>query len=164
MLDFIKRHEANAVLAALITSVLALFSGVGSAWLTYHYNTQSQDRQARLEQVSKFDGANGELIAAAGAFINAINDNKDLEPARRQLSSVLANQIYSVENLQKFFNGNVGKLAREYQQAVSELNQVAQKTNTVTEMRPWTEGFGRVLDTKSALSRELYVALGTKRT
>lgn len=159
----IEKHQGNAILAAILASIVSICVGVGSVALTFYYNTQTQDRQVKLEQVSKFDGSSAELITAAGAFINAINENKDIDSARLKISQVLAAQIDSSENLKKFYGNDVRRLAKDYQSAISELNQVGQRTNTVTEMRPWTESLGRVLDTKAALSEQLYGVLGSQR-
>lgn len=161
--DYIERNQSNAVIAAVITAVLALVGSLGQVYLTYYYNTQSQDRQIKIEQISKFDGSSAELISAAGTFINAVNDKKDLEDARKQLSAVLATQIFTTQNLQNFYGNDIGKLIRDYQTAISELNQISQKTGSVTEMRPWTESFGRVLDTRANLSNQLHTTLGSRR-
>jgi hypothetical protein len=161
--EFIQKHQSNAILAALVASVLALGGTVLSNYLTYYYNVQSQDRQVKLEKVSRFDASSAELIAAAGVFINAINDSKDLEAARKQLSSVVASQIYNSQDLGAVYGNDVGGTIREYQTALTELNQTSQKTSSATEMRAWSETFGRVLDTKAVLSEQLYGALGSGR-
>lgn len=162
--EFIKKHESNAILAALIASVLAL-AGTGlSNYLTFYYNGQSQDRQVKLEQISKFDASSVQLVAAAGSFINAINNNnKGLEEAKRQLSSVIASQIYTSEDFARAYGSGVSPIVKEYQAALTDLNRTAQKTSSVTEMRAWSETFGRVLDSKAQLSDGLYAAVGSHR-
>lgn len=162
--EFIQRHQSNVITAAILGSVLSLIVAVVSAGLTYHYSNQSQDRQARLEQAAKFDSSSGDLIAAAGAFINAINNNnKDLDAARRQISSVVATQIYTSEDLRRAYGQDVDQGVKQYQSALTELNQTASQTSSVTEMRAWSETFGRVLDSKAQLSDEIYDSLGSKR-
>jgi len=161
--EFIEKHESNAILAALIASVLALLGTVCSNYLTYYYNNQSQDRQVKLEQISKFDASSVQLVAAAGAFINAINsNNNDLEVARKQLSFVIASQIYTSEDLTRAYGPGVGPVVKEYEAALSDLNQTAQKTSSVTEMRAWSETFGRALDAKAVLTNQLYTAVGSR--
>jgi hypothetical protein len=76
------------------------------------------------------------------------------------MRTVVATQIHDSENLRKFFDGKVDKLVSEYQSAIAELNDVAQKTSNVAEMRPWTESFGRALDAKANLSTQLYSSVG----
>jgi hypothetical protein len=163
VLDFIARHSQNAILASLIASVLALAGSVGSAVLTYQYTRASQDRQIRLDQLTRFDASSSQILEAAGAFISAINENKDLPVARQRLSAVLATQMHDADSIKLLYGSHVDRLINEYQAAVSELNQAAQKTSSVTEMRPWTESFGRVLDTKSNLIQGIYNEVGIQR-
>jgi hypothetical protein len=164
MKEYIEKHRDNAIIAALVVSVLALAGTVLSCYLTYYYNSQSQDRQAKLEQISKFDASSTELVAAAGAFINAINQNdgKELEAVRRKLSQVIASQIYGSQDFTKAYGGDLDDVVRRYQAALAELNNTARGTSSVTDMRPWSESFGRVLDTKATLSDRLYSAMGSR--
>lgn len=152
MARFLERHASNAILAAILTSVLAFAGSIVSVYLSYHFATVAQDRQARIEQITKFDAASAQLIEAAGSFINAINGKQDLEPSRLKVRTAVANQISQTEVLRNLFDGDISKIVGEYQDALSEFNKVAEKTETVTEMRPWAESFGRVLDLKAALS------------
>jgi hypothetical protein len=160
MPGFLERHSQNALLGTMIASVLALIGSIVSVFVTIHYGNVIQDRQIRLEQVSKFDQSSIQIIEAGGSFISAINDNKSLAPAKDKLSAVLAAQINETDNITKFFGQRAKRKAEQYQSALEELNQVAQKTSGVTEMRPWAESFGRALDAKSILSQELYGQLG----
>ncbi len=160
MLDWIKSN--NALATALITSFVALFTSVTSLYISYHFNVQSQDRQMKLEQVGKFDSSTAELIAAAGGFVSAINDNKNINEARLQLSNVIATQIHQAESIGRFHDREIRNLVVEYQDVSNELNQVAQKTSKVTDMRPWTETFGRMLDVKAKLAAEVHTSLGTQ--
>ena len=123
-------------------------------YLTYSYGKAAQDRQVRLEQISKFDATSMQIIEAAGAFIVAINNEHDLGPSRAKLSAALATQIHDSRSLENTFEG-ADRIVREYQDAIAELNQIAQKTASANDMRPWTESFGRVLDYKAALSNRL---------
>jgi hypothetical protein len=161
--DFIKEHSQNAILGALIASALALVGSVVSVYMTYHYAIVAQDRQVRLEQLSKFDASSSQIVEAAGSFINAINDNKDLLSAKQKLSAILATQIHDTEGFRILYGKKIDTLVGNYQTAIIELNQAAQKTLSVTEMRPWTESFGRVLDAKTNLIRGLYSEAGVRK-
>ena len=158
---FFEKHAQNALIGAIITSILALLTGIVSIWLTVHFNDLAQVRQLRLEQITKFDQSGQQIVEAASAFIVAINDkdSKALGSARLKLNAVLARQAHDTENIARFFDQQAKK-AKDYQSALEELSQIAQRTNDVTEMRLWAETFGRVLDSKSNLSRELYTQLG----
>jgi hypothetical protein len=160
MFGFIREKSENVSVAAIITSALSAVASIVCVYLTYQYATSTQDRQVRLEQVSKFDTNSSQLIEAGGQFIAAINDNKDLSGAKVKMRTVVASQIHDSENLRKFFDGPVSQLVSDYQSAISELNDVAQKTSNPTEMRPWTESFGRALDAKASLSTQLYSTIG----
>jgi hypothetical protein len=81
-------------------------------------------------------------------------------PPKLKVRTVVANQIQDAENLRKLFDGRIDKVASEYQSALLEFNQVAEKTDSVTNMRPWVESFGRVLDLKAALSKQLSISMG----
>ncbi len=159
---FFEKHAQNALIGAIITSILALLTGIVSIWLTVHFNDLAQVRQLRLEQITKFDQSGQQIVEAASAFIVAINDkdSKALGSARLKLNAVLAGQAHDTENIARFFDQQAKKKAKDYQSALEELSQIAQRTNDVTEMRLWAETFGRVLDSKSNLSRELYTQLG----
>jgi hypothetical protein len=160
MTSFLEKHSQNAILAAVLTSILAIVTSLGSVFFTYYFTTASQDRQLKIEQVSKFDGTSAQLIDAAGLFIDAINAKQDLATARLKVRTVVATQIQDTETLRKIFDGKIEALINDYQSALEEFNQVAEKTASVTEMRPWAESFGRVLDTKSTLSHGLSNAIG----
>jgi hypothetical protein len=160
MSGFLERHSQNALIGSMIASAIALISSVISMCVTVHYTNTAQVRQMRLEQISKFDSSGEKVVEAGGSFIAAVNDHKQLDPAKTNLSAVLATQIQETDNISKFFDGNVRKSAEQYEEALMELNQVAQKTSAITEMRPWAESFGRALDAKLRLSQELYTALG----
>jgi hypothetical protein len=160
MRSFLQRHSQDAILAAVLSCALGAAISLVSAYVSYHYTQVGQDRQARLEQVSKFDAASVQIIDAGGSFILVINESKDPVAARQKLRAVIADQIHETESFRKFYGKNVGARIEEYQSALAELNQVAQRTASVTDMRPWAESFGRVLDAKSALSESLYTALG----
>lgn len=164
MLDaFIQKHQSNAILAAVLASALALGGTVVGNILTYYYNVQTQDRQVRLEQISKFDTSSADLVTAAGAFINAINDNKDLDAARKQVSSVVATQIYTSEDLRRTYGDDVARIIKDYQAALTDLNKTSGRTASATEMRVWSETFGRVLDTKAELSEQIHGNIGSRR-
>jgi uncharacterized membrane-anchored protein YhcB (DUF1043 family) len=161
MPSFFERHSQNAIAAALLASVIAVVIGVASLYLTVHYNKVSQDRQARLEQVAKFDQSTQQIIDAAQSFVSSINDNnKGLDPAKVKLRTVIASEINETDNITRFLDKSARDRGEQYQTALQELNDVAQKTSGITDMRPWAESFGRVLDNKALLSRELYTELG----
>ena len=162
MIEFLRKHRDSALVAAILTSIFSVVGSGVSAYYSYQASKITQDRQTRLEQLSKFDASSSQIIETSSAFITAINENKDVEAARQKLGAVLATQIYEVDNITKFYDGKVSKIAKEYQDALIEMNQVAKKTTSVTEMRIWTESFGRVLDVKSVLSKEPYLALGVE--
>jgi hypothetical protein len=133
---FFERHSQNAIAAALVTSVVAVVIGIVSIFLTVHYNNVSQDRQARLEQIAKFDQSTQQIIDAAQSFISAINDNsKGLDPAKIKLRTVIASEINETGNIARFFDQGVKQRAETYQTVLEELNDVAQKTSGVTDMR-----------------------------
>jgi hypothetical protein len=159
-MSWIEKHSQNAIMAALVASALAFAGSVASVVMTYHYGTVSQDRQAKIEQISKFDAAGSQLVEAAGLFINSINAQQDLGPAKLKVRTVVANQIQETEILRNLFGNDLKTTIDEYQSALSEFNQTASRTNDVTAMRPWAESFGRVLDTKSSLSKALSKRLG----
>jgi hypothetical protein len=164
MANFLKRHEQNALLAALIGAAAAILIGIVSIVLTVYFNNETQDRQLRLEQVSKFDASSQQVIDAGASFIAAINNNRGLAPAREKLSAVVAAQIHETDKITKFFDDRVQQRAGRYENALSELNEVAQRTSSAADMRTWTETFGRVLDANSTLSRALYYNMGIKGT
>jgi hypothetical protein len=165
MLKYFKENSQNALVAAVLTSIISAFASGWSVYQTYYYATATQDRQVRLEQISKFDNNSSQLIDAGGQFVEAINSsNKDLAGAKVKMRTVVASQLHDSENLRKFFDGRVSKLVTEYQAAISELNDSAQKTSSVIEMRPWTESFGRALDAKATLSGQLYTSVGKSKS
>jgi hypothetical protein len=150
----------DAILAALLTGLIAIAAAAFSGYLSYHYGTVSQDRQVRLDQIAKFDSASSQLIEAAGSFVTAINGHQDLDPSRLKVRIAVANELQQADGLRRIFGGGIDKLVTDYQGALTEFNQVADKTRSVTDMRPWAESFGRVLDVKSDLSKELSVSMG----
>jgi hypothetical protein len=162
MTQFLEKHSQNAIIASLFAGAFSVLVSGFSIYLTVHYNSVSQERQARFEQITKFDQSTQAVIDAGGAFIAAINsdDLKALAAARSKLTTALATQMRETDDITKFFDKKAQRRASQYQSALEELNRVAQKTGGVTEMRPWVESFGHVLDTKSMLSHELYSQLG----
>jgi hypothetical protein len=160
MKQWLKDHSQNMIIAAVVTSVLAAIVSIGSAVVSYELGKMSQDRQAKIEQVSKFESSNGQIIAAGGQFIAAINSNKELDSAKLKLSTVVATQIHESESLRGIFDSKVNASVTDYQTALLELNSVAQKTTSSVEMRLWAESFGRALDAKSNLSQQLNNAVG----
>jgi hypothetical protein len=164
MLTYFKENAQNALIASVIASVISAASAVGCVYMTYYYSTATQDRQVKLEQISKFDGNSSQLIDAGGQFVAAINsNNKDLSGAKVKMRTVVASQLHDSENLRKFFDGRINKLVTDYQTAISDLNDVAQKTSSATEMRLWVESFGRALDAKASLSTQLYTSVGKSK-
>ncbi|SEI08880.1 hypothetical protein [Tardiphaga sp. OK245] len=164
MFKYLKDNSQNALVAAVLTSVISAVAALVSVYMTYHYSTATQDRQVRLEQISKFDANSSQLIDAGGQFVAAINsNNKDLSGAKVKMRTVVASQLHDSENLRKFFDGRVNKLVTDYQAAISDLNDVAQKTASPMEMRPWAESFGRALDAKASLSTQLYTSVGKSK-
>ena len=164
MLRYFKENAQNALIASVVASVISAASALGCVYMTYYYSTATQDRQVRLEQISKFDGNSAQLIDAGGQFVAAINsNNKDLNGAKVKMRTVVASQLHDSENLRKFFDGGINKLVTDYQAAISDLNDVAQKTASPMEMRPWAESFGRALDAKAILSTQLYSSIGRPR-
>ena len=162
MPSLLERHPQNAVLASIIASAVAIIIGIGSAFYSFHVSLSVQDRQARLEQVAKFDQSTQQLYDAAQSFIEAINNNnKGLDPARAKLRTILASEINSTGNISQFFSKNAKAHAEKYEDALQEFNDVSQKTSGVADMRPWAESFGRVLDQKSTLNYEFHTELGT---
>ncbi len=164
MLKYLKDNAQNALVAAVITSIISAGASGWSVYMTYYYSTATQDRQVRLEQISKFDTNSSQLIDAGGQFVAAINsNNKDLNGAKVKMRTVVASQLHDSENLRKFFDVRINKLVTDYQTALSDLNDVAQKTSSPIEMRPWSESFGRALDAKATLSTQLYTSIGKGR-
>ena len=145
-------------MAAILTSVLSL----GGSGLSVYFSYHAQDRQVRIEQVSKFDAASNNLLEAAGVFIAAINAGKqqDIDAARIKVRTVVAGQIQDTEIFRNTFDGGVTSLINQYQTALGQFSQVAENTKSVIEMRPWVESFGRVLDSRRALSVALSRELG----
>jgi hypothetical protein len=159
---FLQKHSQNVMLATIIASAFSVIVTLGNAGFTIYATSASQDRQVRIEQLSKFDSASQALLEAAGVFITAVNTNnvKDIDAARLKVRTVVATQIQDTEVLKKTFNGKVASLVDGYQGALAEFNRNAQQTASVTDMRPWAESFGRVLDSRTALSQALSVSLG----
>jgi len=121
---FFEKHAQNALIGAIITSILALLTGIVSIWLTVHFNDLAQVRQLRLEQITKFDQSGQQIVEAASAFIVAINDkdSKALGSARLKLNAVLAGQAHDTENIARFFDQQAKKKAKDYQSALEELS------------------------------------------
>ena len=164
MLKYLKDNSQNALIAAVVTSLISAGATGWSVYMTYSYSTATQDRQVKLEQISKFDGNSSQLIDAGGQFVAAINsNNKDLSAVKVKMRTVVASQLHDSENLRKFFDGRINKLVTDYQTAISDLNDVAQKTSSPMEMRPWVESFGRALDAKASLSTQLYTSIGKSK-
>ena len=165
MLKYFKENAQNALIASVVASVISALSALGCVLVTFHYSTAIQDRQVRLEQISKFDSNNAQLIDAGGDFIAAINASaKDMNGVRVKMRTIVASQLHDSENLRKFFDGRVNKLVTEYQSAISDLNNVAQNTSAPTDMRLWSESFGRALDAKATLSTQLYMDVGSGKS
>jgi hypothetical protein len=161
MLKYLKDNAQNALIAAIVTALISAATTGWSVYMTFYYATAAQDRQVRLEQISKFDTNSSQLIDAGGQFVAAINaENDDLNGAKMKLRTVVASQLHDSENLRKFFDGHIDALVNEYQSALSDLNDIAQKTSSPVEMRPWAESFGRALDAKASLSSQLYTSVG----
>jgi hypothetical protein len=165
MRDFIKRHEANALLAALVASVFSIIVGSGSVYYTYISSIKTQDRQAKLEALANFEQDSSKVVDAVGEFILVINSSKDapetqkkLYETRKTIMLLTAKQIGQAQGLQRFFVSN--RELDAYVEYLEEFNRTAQDTNGPTEMRPLVEGFGRINDTKTIISRELYSKLG----
>jgi hypothetical protein len=151
--SFFQKH---GILTAMLTSILSLAGTGYSVFQTSNF----QERQVAIEQISKFDAANSPLVDAAGAFIAAVNASKDVSDARLKIRTVVAGQVQDIQTLRKTFDRDVLRLVDEYQQALLEFVRIADRTSTVTEMRPWAESFGRVLDTRTALSNGMATSLG----
>jgi hypothetical protein len=162
MLRYFKENAQNALIASVAASIISAASALGCVYVTFQYSTAIQDRQVRLEQISKFDSNSAQLIDAGGEFIAAINtSNKDMSGVRVKMRTVVASQLHDSENLRKFFDGRVNKLVTDYQSAISDLNNVAQNASGPMDMRLWAESFGRALDAKAMLSAQLYMSIGS---
>lgn len=138
-------------------SVLASFATLG---FTIYYGQVTQDRQAKLERIARFDASNVQVLEAGGAFIAAVNAAGDLGGARQKFRVVLAQQLQDADGLRSAFGSTIGREVSAFRQAISDLNTAVQRVSSPEEMRIWTESFGKVLDIRSSLSRELYEALG----
>ena len=104
MLRYFKENAQNALIASVAASIISAASALGCVYVTFQYSTAIQDRQVRLEQISKFDSNSAQLIDAGGEFIAAINtSNKDMSGVRVKMRTVVASQLHDSENLRKFF-------------------------------------------------------------
>lgn len=161
MPSFFEHHAQNAILASIIGSAVAIVVAIGTAVYTVRSNTVAQDRQTRIEQIAKFDQSTQRIIDAAQLFVSSINEHdKGLGPVKLKLRTAVASEINDTGNITRFFDKKAKDQGEQYQAALQEFNDVAQKTSSVVDMRPWAESFGRVLDNKALLSRELYTELG----
>jgi hypothetical protein len=155
---FISDHSQNAILAAIVASIIALVGSGISSYYTITYGIASQEKQVKLEALAKFDQSSGKIVQIGGGFISAINDSQDLSKPRSEIRAFAATQIDEAENLRRFFPSTPD--LTKYQTAVSDFSTVAEKTSRPTEMKQWAESFDKVMVSKSMLSKDLYKQLG----
>jgi hypothetical protein len=156
--DFVEKHSANAVIAALIGSLFGNLFGLGGIAFTYYSNISSQNKQIKTDALARFDQSTGSIIMVGGEFISAINNAKDLAKEKEKVKALAATQIGETENLRKFFPYNNDLTA--YEDVLAKFSDVADKTSDATQMKAWAESFGNVIDSKSNLSRALYTKVG----
>lgn len=157
---FLKRHEANAVVAAVLGSGVSIVISVISTYLTYSFSVDAQSKQVKYEALAKFSQSGSTIIQVGSDFIWAINSKQDLAGPKEKIKILAADQINETEDLRKFFRED-GDL-RAYQDALNKFNDVAANVSDLTQMKDWAESFGAVMDTRSALTKELYGKLGVK--
>lgn len=155
-----KNFWQSSLGVAILGPLLSAAIGIPTLWYTYKTNIYTQDRQRVIEQVRSLDDANSKLLEAGASFIVAINSAGDINGAREKLSTLLAQQAIGASSYQSILKNKDVSYAKEYIDALKELNSVSRNVSEPTDMRAWVEAFGRVLDTRSRLVQ--VINLGVK--
>ncbi|MBF9233397.1 hypothetical protein [Microvirga alba] len=155
MMAFLARHAQGALFAALLTSGLSLVGSLGNLYLTYRVGLATQDRQAQQDRIKQFEASTSQIIDASGDFIAALNSAKDLQPAKAKLRAAMAQQIYETEGLKNLVPGGYPRTLKDYENAVTDFNNISQALISPKDIAVWSERFGRVMDLKKLLVENL---------
>jgi hypothetical protein len=149
MINWIRNNQSNAVLSAVIASVLAVLISFGSVTATYFMNNAQQTRQTHLEEVVKFNQATDRVFLAGGEFVNAVNNAKNVEEAKEKIQSETANVILEAERLKSFFHDQAA--LESYLSSVQEFDRVAQSTSGASDIGAWVASFDKMIDARRRL-------------
>jgi hypothetical protein len=148
--------------ASTIASYLSLAISVLTIAVTYQMNVTMQNRQIQNDRIDKFSNSSTSLMEAAAVFVSAMNAAADLKPARDKFAAAIGQQIIASNDLKVVSGANSEKLFSDYQNALLELSRTVQRVSNPTEMRPWAESFGRALDARASLTRQLQSQIGIR--
>jgi hypothetical protein len=151
--DFIVKHRDSALVAAVITGVLSTIISIGTAVFSYETSIMVQKHQIKVDALNKFDESGASVVTAAGEFISAINDAKNLDAPKKQIRDLAAKRILDASLLLKVFPGDHD--ITEYEDAIGRFDEIAQRTNGPTEMKDWVEALDEVIVKQSDLVRKL---------
>lgn len=153
MYKWIKTAVDHAPIAALVVSIA---SAAISVYAVHQGNVNSinlQNRQASIDAIGGFDSSGHDIVVAAGSFITAINQAKDLSGPKEKIREVTAQRILATTNLIQRYPSKT--ILVDYEDALQSFNKVAQKTNSADEMDEWVKTFDKVINTQNEVSKDL---------
>ncbi|WP_156375670.1 hypothetical protein [Methylobacterium sp. Leaf125] len=162
MLNFLGRHIQSALAVALVGSLIATGTSLYTAYVTFQYQSASQDRQIMVDRVNKFDSSGSEIVEAISTFLKALNARQELSDSKEKFRSVLSQQVQEAESLNTFLGGVQRKRITDYQSAVINFNKQVQSFSNQDDIGNWVENVGRLLDTRRNLVR--YIQTDLKRS
>ena len=156
-LDEQMRHPAWA---AVVASIVPTLASIICVYLTYSYGSMSQNRQAQLETIARFDQSSNHIVDVGSRFLSALNEHKDkeLSESRSAISALAGKQLLETGTLKKLFNDDAA--ISEYEDAVQDFSATAQHTKSALDIKPWAESFGRVVDSRAKMTKNLYRRVG----
>lgn len=158
VMNWMRNNKDNAVLAAIVAGVVAAVVSLVGSVITYNMNISTQDRQARLEEALRFTQTADRVISAGGDFIAAINDSKDLTPAKERVKNESVSLILESERMKLILHNDTA--LDNYLDAVQQFQRVAQATSSAADIGLWIVSFDKMVDTRGKLSESIYKSLG----
>lgn len=149
MLNNFFRHST---VVAVIAGALGSIPG---AIYTYYATLSIEKKKLDIDKAQKFDASTKDILDAAREFVDLLNQNKDLNPAKSKLRTVLANQLFEISILTSPPGRDLGPLLLQYREAVSDFNNFSQGTISIADVGRWAEKFGKLLDLKAEIGRNL---------
>lgn len=158
MFKWIQNNRDNALVAAVIASILALIISILGNIVNYYVTSASQNRQAPLEELVRFSQATDKSLAAGQDFIRALNESGDLAAAKEKIGSESTNVALESERIREFYSNK--ELLDSYLSALQEFRRTTQTTNSVADIGAWVASFDRLVIARNKLLAALNKSLG----
>lgn len=122
----------------------------------YWKDRQAQGRQQIEEAITSFELGALDIQGFAGTYVTSILDNmKDVDDKRTQLSQIIARQHGAIDLAERLFDAQTASSAVEYQSALSELQEILPEVRQILDMGPFWEANVRVLLARDKFLDEL---------